>query len=78
MIIVIVVYVCAWAPIYIAALADVSHTFPNIIYGILNIPPNFGLLIGTIDLFFYDNRIKRLFTRHSLPPEGHTTAHHSS
>jgi hypothetical protein len=66
MIFIIAVYLGSWAPIYIVALADVARNFPPIVYGTLSILPNFGLLIGTIDLFLFNNQVKQMVTRVTL------------
>ena len=61
MVFVIAVYIGSWAPIYAVAAADRGIGSPDIVYGSLGVLPNIGLLISTVDLFLYNNRVKHRF-----------------
>ena len=61
MVFVVSVYIGSWAPIYAVAAADRGISSPDIVYGSLGLLPNVGLLISTVDLFLYNNRVKHRF-----------------
>ena len=70
MVFVIAVYVGSWAPIYTVAATVQDVGSPDIVYGSLGVLPNVGLLIGTIDLFLYNNRFRKMLTRiHPSPAQ---------
>jgi hypothetical protein len=61
MIIMFVIFLIGWSPIYILVCIDINHIVPLIVYRILSILPALSLLGDIIDLFLFNYQLRSYF-----------------